>query len=145
MMKKIITTLGLLGVLAGAIPNAWANTATDRQRLQDRKLFGQLYYAALNGERARVSQKRKQLSNYPLSHYLDYALIRHDMSKLPEKAIADFKSKHPNSPLNSRLKKTLINTLGAQKAWDKYLFSLFSRNNFKAILMAYSIISLELP
>lgn len=121
MMKRIITTLGLLGVMTGALANVSTNNKKDRQRLQDRKLFSQMYYAALNGEKARVSQNRSKLQHYPLSHYLDYALIRHDINKLPEKAIADFKSKHPKSPLNSRLKKALVNAMGQQKAWDKYL------------------------
>ncbi len=119
-MKKIITTLGLLGVMVAATSSS-ANTATERQKLQDRKLFGQLYHAALNGEHARVNQKRTQLKNYPLAHYLDYALIRHDINKLPEKVIKDFKQKHPNSPLNRRLKQALLNAAGTQKSWNTYL------------------------
>jgi soluble lytic murein transglycosylase len=88
---------------------------------QQRQLFGKLYIKALAGQEAEVQQKRSGLKGYPIEHYLDYALIQSKMSKLPEVAIADFKAKHPNSPLNKRLKSSLLTALGNQSEWAKYL------------------------
>ncbi len=92
-------------------------SATDNER----KLFRTLYSQALKGDKKQVSQRRGALANYPLTHYLDYALVRSDIKNLPEKAIADFKLKHPDSPLNRQLKKHLLDALGEQKKWQTYL------------------------
>ncbi|MCX7553349.1 transglycosylase SLT domain-containing protein [Marinicella sp. S1101] len=87
----------------------------------ERKLFRSLYAKALQGKTQEVTQKRAALNNYPIDHYLDYALIRSQIKTLPEQAIADFKKKHPDSPLNKQLKRHLLNELGRQKQWSTYL------------------------
>jgi len=94
---------------------AWAHTNPERQ------LFRQLYALALQGDAAQVNQRRAPLDNYPITHYLDYALLRHDMPSIPEQAVADFAQKHPDSPLNKQLKDYLLDHLGQQQKWDKYL------------------------
>ncbi len=88
---------------------------------QQRQLFGKLYSQALAGQEQKVQQQRPMLADYPIDHYLDYALIISKIKTLPEQAIADFKTKHPDSPLNKRLKNALLNALGNQAKWDKYL------------------------
>lgn len=88
---------------------------------QQRKLFRTLYSLALQGDDQQVSNRRGPLTNYPITHYLDYALIRSKMAQLPEKEISDFKQKHPNSPLNKQLKQQLLDQLGRQKQWNTYL------------------------
>ncbi|MGJ8663658.1 MAG: transglycosylase SLT domain-containing protein [Marinicella sp.] len=91
------------------------------QNEQQRKLFRTLYSLALKGQDQQVAQRRQPLDSYPISHYLDYALLRSDMANLPETAIADFKLKHPGSPLNKQLKNHLLDQLGRQQKWAKYL------------------------
>ncbi len=91
------------------------------QSKKERKLFRTLYALALQGQSTQVAQRRQPLDNYPITHYLDYALIRSDMANLPEQAIADFQQKHPGSPLNKQLTRHLLDQLGWQKQWAKYL------------------------
>ena len=88
---------------------------------QQRKLFRTLYSLALQGNEMAVNNRRQPLDKYPINHYLDYALLRSKMAQLPEKAITDFKQKHPNSPLNKQLKNYLVDQLGLQKKWSTYL------------------------
>lgn len=87
----------------------------------ERKLFSTLYSQALQGQKQTVKNHRQPLDQYPLTHYLDYALLRSQMAKLPEQAIADFKQQHPDSPLNTQLKNYLVDQLGQQKKWSTYL------------------------
>ncbi|WP_223788346.1 transglycosylase SLT domain-containing protein [Marinicella meishanensis] len=108
--RLLITAALLAWCLAG-----WAQTD------QQRQLFRQLYALALNGDASQVAQRRAPLDNYPITHYLDYALIRHDMHNLPEQAVADFAQQHPDSPLNKQLKEYLLDHLGQQQQWAKYL------------------------
>ncbi|WP_395373722.1 transglycosylase SLT domain-containing protein [Marinicella sp. W31] len=86
-----------------------------------RKLFKKLYYAALNGNAALVNQQRGPLKNYVLDHYLDYALIVAKIGSLPERAIETFRKQNPNSLLGKRLQDKLIDQLGRQKKWKRYL------------------------
>lgn len=86
-----------------------------------RQLFNKLYSLALAGNDSLVAQQRSALQGYAIEHYLDYALIRSRMSQLPEQDIADFNSKHPDSPLNKKLKEALISALGNQGKWSQYL------------------------
>ncbi|MEZ5471288.1 MAG: transglycosylase SLT domain-containing protein [Marinicella sp.] len=88
---------------------------------QQRQLFGKLYSKALAGDETVIKKQRATIKGYPIEHYLDYALIQSDMNNLPEQAVADFKAKHPDSPLNSRLKSSLLTALGNQGKWSKYL------------------------
>ena len=102
-IKRKLThfTLLLTAVFSTLIISTAALAQSDAQR----KLFKTLYNLALQGQEQAVNQQRQSLDNYPLSHYLDYALLRSQMANLPEQAIADFKQKHPDSPLNNQLKK----------------------------------------
>ncbi len=88
---------------------------------QQRQLFGKLYSKALAGKDAEVKQKRSALMGYPIEHYLDYALIQSNIKTVPEQAISDFKAKHPDSPLNKRLKNALLTALGNAENWQTYL------------------------
>lgn len=88
---------------------------------QQRQLFGKLYSKALAGQTQQVQQQRQALAGYAIEHYLDYALIQSQMNTLPEQAIADFKVKHPDSPLNKKLKSALLTAIGNQTLWSKYL------------------------
>ncbi len=94
---------------------AWAQSESQR------KLFRTLYSLALQGKEDAVKNRRQPLDSYPITHYLDYALLRNKMPQLPEQGIADFKTKHPNSPLNKQLKNYLTEQLGLQKKWSTYL------------------------
>ncbi len=97
------------------------HTAASAQTDQQRKLFRSLYNLALQGQEKAVKAQRQPLDNYPITHYLDYALLRSQMDQLPEQAIADFKAKHPDSPLNKQLKNYLLAQLAAQRKWSAYL------------------------
>lgn len=88
---------------------------------QQRSLFKQLYYQALNGQTAAVKKKREQLKDYPVIHYLDYALLVADMDNLPITKINAFKLAHPDSPLNRRLSGHLQTALAQQKKWSLLL------------------------
>ena len=92
-------------------------SAVDSQR----KLFKKLYYAALNGNAGMVSQQRGPLKNYVLDHYLDYALIVAKIGSLPEREIEAFRKQNPNSLLGKRLQDKLIDQLGRQKQWKRFL------------------------
>lgn len=113
------------GLLLGLLMWVGITQANQSELLKKRKLFGQLYAAALNGQHAQVNQKRSQLSGYVLEHYLDYAKIRHDLTQNPgpktDQAIADFKKQHPKSPLNRRLNTARINAYGGRSMWNDYL------------------------
>ena len=86
-----------------------------------RKLFKKLYYSALNGNEGVVKQQRGPLKNYVLDHYLDYALIVSKMGSLPEREIERFRKKNPDSLLGKRLRDKLVDELGRQKKWKRYL------------------------
>ena len=88
---------------------------------QQRQLFGKLYSQALAGQTLQVQQQRQALAGYPIEHYLDYALIQSQISTLPEQAIIDFKAKHPDSPLNKKLKSSLLTAFASQAKWTQYL------------------------
>ena len=105
----------LMLCLAVFVSNAAAQTDTQR------KLFRTLYSLALQGHEQQVTNRRAPLDNYPVTHYLDYALLRSQMAQLPIQQINDFKAKHPDSPLNSRLRKQLLDQLGLQQKWSQYL------------------------
>ncbi|MBL4661339.1 MAG: lytic transglycosylase domain-containing protein [Alcanivoracaceae bacterium] len=84
-------------------------------------LFKELYAKALQGDAQAVSNGLKGLKGYRLNHYLDFALLKAQMSQLPEAEIATFKKKHPNSPLNKDLEKMLTYELGKQQKWTQFL------------------------
>ncbi len=86
-----------------------------------RSLFKKLYAQALAGQTHQVNKQRKPLKGYVVDHYLDYALLVSGMSKLPVVEIAEFKTNHPDSPLNGRLRSHLQAELAGQKKWDLYL------------------------
>jgi len=86
-----------------------------------RKLFKKLYYAALKGNGALVNQQRGPLKKYVLNHYLDYALIVAKMGTLPERDIERFRKQNPDSLLGPRLQDKLVDALGRQKKWKRYL------------------------
>jgi|GEM_PF-1373251 len=88
---------------------------------QQRQLFGKLYSKALAGQAQQVQQQRQGLAGYPIEHYLDYALIQSQINSLPEQEIADFKAKHPDSPLNKKLNSALLTAIGNQALWTQYL------------------------
>ncbi len=94
-------------------------SAADNSR--QRSLFKQLYALALNGQQAAVTKKRRPLADYPLNHYLDYALLVSDMDKLPIGRINAFKTGHPDSPLNRRLDSQLQSALAKQEKWSLLL------------------------
>lgn len=87
----------------------------------EQKLFKKLYQLALNGDEQAVADGKKQLPDYRLLHYLDYALIKSSMTEFPEDRISKFKSENPESPLNEALDKMLTYEYGKQKQWSKYL------------------------
>ncbi len=114
--KPHLLSLLFFVVLALLFSNlAWAQSESQR------KLFKTLYSLALQGKEDAVKNRRNPVDNYPITHYLDYALLRSKMSQIPEQEIADFKTKHPNSPLNKQLKNHLLDQLGLQKKWPTYL------------------------
>ncbi len=112
--STLFNTFIMIGLL-------WLPGITLAQTDQQRSLFRQLYSLALQGQEQQVNNRRGPLAQYPIEHYLDYALIRSQIRQLPEQAIADFKTKHPNSPLNRQLKNHLLDQLGRQKQWATYL------------------------
>ncbi len=122
-MTTMIVRLLILVTLSLLLSNG--GLADNNDLLKKRKLFGQLYSAALKGQHAFVNQKRHQLHGYVLEHYLDYATIHHNLNKNPgtstDQIIADFKVKHPNSPLNRRLDTARLNALGIRAMWPEYL------------------------
>lgn len=111
----------VLSCLLLLLPTVIHANRQSKQRLEQRKLFAELYQAAQQGQRTKVKNNRHRLANYPLQHYLDYALISAEMSNLPEQEIAEFAKKHPHSPLNKRLKTQLLAQLGKQQKWQQYL------------------------
>ncbi len=88
---------------------------------EQQQLFKKTYKQALKGDTATVNQALKSLKNYRLNHYLDYAILKADITNLPEKQIATFKKNNPQSPLNDKLDTMLTYELGKQKQWQKYL------------------------
>lgn len=99
----------------------FASVAMAEDYSQHRTLFKQLYQQALNGEKAAVKTKRDRLKDYPINHYLDYALLLADMDQLPIGRINAFKKSHPDSPLNRRLDSHLQSSLAEQKKWSLFL------------------------
>jgi soluble lytic murein transglycosylase len=88
---------------------------------ETQNIFKKSYQKALKGDQKAVKTAKKKLKGYLLNHYLDYGLIRADISKLPIKKIESFKKQNPNSPLNESLKNMLAYELGKQGKWQDYL------------------------
>ena len=109
-MIKQATTICLLLVVF----NAQALTT-------QQKVFKKYYALALKGDASAVTVGKQKLKGYRLSHYLDYALLKGNMTQLPEQEIATFKQAHPDSPLNDSLDNMLTYELGKQKKWPEYL------------------------
>jgi soluble lytic murein transglycosylase len=84
-------------------------------------LFKKTYAQALKGDEVKVQQAKIQLQGYRLNHYLDYALLKAEITSLPLAEIKAFQSKHPNSPLVKRLDDMLTYELGKQGQWKEYL------------------------
>ncbi|VAW42349.1 Soluble lytic murein transglycosylase precursor [hydrothermal vent metagenome] len=100
----------------------WLLLAVDAYALTAQQtLFKQVYAKALQGDVTAVVNGKKQLHGYRLNHYLDFALIKANMPKLPEAEIIAFKQKNADSPLNASLNQMLIYELGKQQKWVKYL------------------------
>jgi len=84
-------------------------------------LFKKTYAKALKGDEAAVISAKKKLQGYLLIHYLDFALLKANMSQLPINEIENFKTQNKNSPLNKALDKMLTYEMGKQKQWDEFL------------------------
>ena len=87
----------------------------------EQSLFKKTYTQALKGDATKVLQAKKQLQGYRLNHYLDYALLKANISSLPLVEIKAFQAKHPNSPLVKSLEDMLTYELGKQGQWQEYL------------------------
>ncbi|KAA3645130.1 MAG: hypothetical protein DWP95_04280, partial [Proteobacteria bacterium] len=114
--KPIKPIIGLI-VLCFMVFSGASIAANQDQRL----LFKDLYHKALSGHHAEVALHRKALTDYPINHYLDYALLVADMDQLPIAEINAFKKSHPDSPLNRRLAGHLQTALAQQKKWSLLL------------------------
>lgn len=108
--------IGFMLVVLGCFSCTWAEEIN-----QQRSLFKQLYSQALDGQKTMVKKKRQRLKDYPIVHYLDYALLVADMDQLPIGRINAFKKAHPDSPLNRRLNSQLQSALARQKKWPLLL------------------------
>ncbi len=93
---------------------------------EHRVLFQRLYQAASTGKLAGISaEDKKKLANYPIAHYLDFALItagfdRHGVAENSHQVQA-FLTAHPRSPAATRLRHRYLSWLAAHKHWHEYL------------------------
>lgn len=85
----------------------------------------QQYRAALAALRAdRISEFNKLaagLRDYPLYPYLEYHDLRRRIYQLPEKELAEFFAKWPDTPLLRSLRESWLLALAQQKSWDRFL------------------------
>lgn len=87
----------------------------------EQTVFKKAFKKALMGDQQAVVIAKKQLKNYRLIHYLDYALLKADISQLPIANIESFQKQHATSPLVESLDRMLTYELGKQKKWQPYL------------------------
>jgi len=76
------------------------------------------------------------LGNYPLTPYLDYAVLKRDLSQPDLNALDDFFDTHKNSYLETRLRHQLLHTLALKQRWKDYL-TYYNENNATAELHCY--------
>ena len=109
--STMINRIAWLIILCFSVFNSVA-MANDRD--QQRSLFKELYQQALIGQKSAVAAHQKDLADYPIYHYLEYALLVAEMDDLPIAKINAFKKDHPDSPLNRRLAGHLQTDLAEQ-------------------------------
>ncbi len=107
----------LLLLTLSALPRAGAAADIAEQRQQYREALAALR-AQRNDEFAKLAAG---LRDYPLYPYLEYHDLRRRIYQLPEKELAEFFAKWPDTPLLASLRDSWLLALAQQESWDRYL------------------------
>ncbi|MCB1775394.1 MAG: transglycosylase SLT domain-containing protein, partial [Gammaproteobacteria bacterium] len=113
-MPAPIVTLFLAVLLVGTTAAAGS--------LQDaRKTFLAAEKALRAGDQAGFDRLRRQLRDYPLRPYLDYAYLRKHLGTVSEREVVGFLDANRDTPLAGRLQAHWLDHLGRHGKWAEYL------------------------
>lgn len=102
-------------------------------------LFLQAYDAIKANDRPLIAEYKRQLKDYPLSHYLTYLDYKYHLKDTPEPLVLHFIEHTPKSPLPRKLKYKWLMHLGAQKNWST-LLKHYQPNEFRSTeLTCYAV------
>ncbi len=76
--------------------------------------------ALKQGESQRYFRLKRQLSDYPLLPYLEYAELRGNLAAARPDAVQRFLTRHADTPLASRLRNAWLDVLAKQGRWREY-------------------------
>lgn len=115
-VQRLVSIAVLLGLL-GSAPAHAAEDETDRRRA----LFQEAYEAGLEGNTARFEARARQLRDYVLYPYLEYARLKGRIRQAKAAEVADFLSRHEGEPLEWRLREAWLRELARRGDWRTYL------------------------
>lgn len=93
------------------------------------------------GEWAEFKKHYAQLGDYPLVPYLDYSILKYQLSALPMEKIDSFLHKHKSSFLETRLREQLLYTLAIKRRWKEFLDYYTVNMDHSAELKCYELYS----
>jgi soluble lytic murein transglycosylase len=73
------------------------------------------------GQTAEYSKLYRQLHDYPLQPYLELADLKKRLGKAKHSEIRSFLNRHKGTPVGDSLRRTWLNRLARNKAWQSYL------------------------
>ena len=86
-----------------------------------REVFKKAQSAINQGAITRYRKLRKQLDDYPLHGYLDYAYLKRQLYKPRVRDYQDFFNRHKDSPIADRLRRKWLRVLARQGRWKLFL------------------------
>jgi len=86
----------------------------------ERKLFLQAKQALENNDIATFNQLELSLRHYPLHYYLQYVILKGQISDVSPQMVETFFDKYQNAPLADALYKELMNDLKKREDWQRF-------------------------
>lgn len=115
MLHRLLSLLLLTLLIAGSVNASTAGT------LLQRKIFIQAEQAISKGKLQLAGQLKSTIKGYPLYPYLEYKLLKKNLSKLPNHKVQTFLEDYSDTPLADHLRWRWLNLLADQKRWQDYL------------------------
>ena len=115
LMVTAILTLALTGPVSSDM-----GSVSD-QREQQRETFRQGWAAARRGDQAGMMKAMTVLSDYPLTPYLEFEILRQRVDRVPEVVMEQFLARHRDWSFSGTLETAWLRSLGRQGKWDELL------------------------
>jgi len=111
----------LIGIFVTLVLMSSATAADNRVLQKQRMLYQQAHKALQINHVTQFKALLNQLDTYPLQPYLEYLYLRHRLTQLPEKTIAQFLFDHQDTFYAARLRDSWLDNLARRKQWQSFL------------------------